>query len=78
MFNMSKFITNKEHSRTALILCSYLQKTAAESYRLLRDAYGEHVPSHENECFGISKVVTSTKDKKEDKEHGKPPKNSKI
>ena len=24
--------------------------------------------------FGVSKVVTSTQDKKEDKEHGKPPK----
>ena len=27
-----------------------------------------------NDCFGISKVVTSTQDKKEDKEHGKSPK----
>ena len=32
-----------------------------------------------NDGFGVSKVVTSTKqDKKEDKEHGKSPKNSKM
>ena len=31
-----------------------------------------------NDCFGVSKVVTSTWDKNEEKEHGKPPKNSKI
>ena len=27
-----------------------------------------------NNCLDVSKVVTSTQDKKEDKEHGKPPK----
>ena len=31
-----------------------------------------------NEGFGVSKVVTSTHDKKEDKERGKPQKNSKM
>ena len=31
-----------------------------------------------NDGFGISKVVTSTHDKKEDKKHGKLPKNSKM
>ena len=31
-----------------------------------------------NDGFGVSKVVTSTHDKKEDKEHGKLPKNSKM
>ena len=45
VFNMSKFIPNKEYSRTALIFCFHLKKTAAESYRLLREAYGEHAPS---------------------------------
>ena len=28
----------------ALIFCFHLKKTAAESYRLLREAYGEHAP----------------------------------
>ena len=40
---MMKFVPNKEHSRTALIFCFHLKKTAAESYRLLTgEAYGEH------------------------------------
>ena len=42
VFNMSKFIPNKERSRTALIFCFHLKKTAPESYRSLREAYGEH------------------------------------
>jgi len=39
-----KFVPNKEHSRTALIFCFHLKKTA-ESYRLLGEAYDEHAPS---------------------------------
>jgi len=35
VFNMTKFVPNKEHPRTALIFCFHLKKTAAESYRLL-------------------------------------------
>ena len=41
---MTKFVPNKEHSRTALIFCFHLKKTAAE-YRLLGEVYGEHAPS---------------------------------
>jgi len=41
---MTKFVPNKEHSRTALIFCFHLKKTAAESYRLLGEAYSEHAP----------------------------------
>ena len=57
---MSKFIP-KEHSRIVLIFCFHLKKTAAESYRLLREAYGEHAPSkiRVNDGFGVLKVVTS-------------------
>ena len=49
VFNMSKFIPNKEYSRSALIFCFHLKKTAAESYLLLQEAYGEHAPS-QNTC----------------------------
>ena len=42
---MTKFVPNKEHSRTALIFCFHLKKTTAESYRLLGEAYDEHAPS---------------------------------
>ena len=44
VFN-TKFVPNKEHSRTLLIFCFHLKKTAVESYRLLGEAYGEHAPS---------------------------------
>ena len=30
-----------------LNFCFHLKKTAAESYRLLREAYGEHTPSQD-------------------------------
>jgi len=43
---MTKFVPNKEHSQTALTFCFHLKKTAAESYRLLGEAYdGEHASS---------------------------------
>ena len=42
---MSKYVPNKDHSRRELIFCFYLKKTAAESHRLLREAYGERAPS---------------------------------
>ena len=32
VFNMSKFISNKEHSRAALVFDFHLKKTVAESY----------------------------------------------
>ena len=45
--DVSKFIPNKESLRPALIFCFHLKKTAAESYRLLRDVYGEHASSRD-------------------------------
>ena len=45
MFNVTKFVPNKDHSRTALIFYFHLKKTAAESNRLLGEAYDEHAPS---------------------------------
>lgn len=70
---MTKFVPNKEHSRTALIFCFHLKKTAAESYRLLGEAYGEHAPSQKTcerwfQRFKIGDFDVA------DKEHGKPPK----
>ena len=44
---MSKFIPNKEHLRPALTFCFHLKKTTFESYQLLQEAYGEHVPSQD-------------------------------
>ena len=44
---MSKFIPNNEHLRTALFFCFHLKKTAAESYKLLQEAYSDHTPSQD-------------------------------
>ena len=44
---MSKFIPNKDHLRMALISCSHLKKTVAESQRLLLEAYGEDASSQD-------------------------------
>ena len=70
---MTKFVPNKEHLRTALIFCFHLKKIAAESYRLLEEAYGEHAPSQKIcerwfQRFKIEDFDVA------DKEHGKPPK----
>ena len=43
---MSKLISNKEHSRTDLFFLHF-KKTAAESYRLLLEAYGQYAPSQD-------------------------------
>jgi len=39
---MSNFVPENYDLRTALIFCYHLKKTAAESYRMLVEAYGEH------------------------------------
>ena len=70
---MSKFVPNKEHSRTALIFCFHLKKTAAESYRLLREAYGEHAPSQDT-CERWFRRFKSGDFDVADKENGKPSK----
>ena len=45
--NMSRFIPNKELSQAPLMSCFNFKKTGAESYRLLRGAYGEDAPSQD-------------------------------
>ena len=70
---MSKFVPNKEHSRTVLIFCFHLKKTAAGSYRLLREAYGEHAPSQDT-CERCFRRFKSGDFDVANKEHGKPPK----
>ena len=68
---MTKFV-NKEHSRTALIFYFHLKKTAAESYRLLGEVYGEHAPSQKT-CERFQHFKIGDFDVA-DKEHGKRPK----
>ena len=69
---MSIFISSKEHSRTALIFCFHLKKTAAEPYRLLLEAYDEHVPSQDT-CERRFLRFKNGDLEVADKEPGKPP-----
>ena len=50
-----------------------MKKTAVHSYRLLREAYGEHVPS-QGACERWFRRFKSGNLGVADKEHGKPPK----
>jgi len=47
---MSNFEPGNYDLRTALIFCYYLKKTAAESHRMLVEAYGEHALG-KSQCF---------------------------
>lgn len=38
---MSNFVPEKEHLREALLFCFNLKKSAAESHRMLVEAYGD-------------------------------------
>ena len=71
MFNMSKFIPNKEYSRTTLIFCFHLKNTAAESNRLLREASGEH-PSSQDTCERWFRRFKSDDFEIANKKYGKP------
>ena len=48
--NMSNFVPGNYDLRTALIFCYDLKKTAAESHRMLVEAYGEHALG-KSQCF---------------------------
>ncbi|MBJ5603973.1 hypothetical protein JGG68_24270 [Salmonella enterica subsp. enterica serovar Albany] len=39
---MSSFVPRKKHLREALLFCFHLKKSAAESHRLLMQAYEKH------------------------------------
>ena len=47
---MSNFMPGNYDLRTALIFCYHLKKTAAESHRMLVEAYGEHALG-KSQCF---------------------------
>ena len=48
---MSNLVPKKEHLQEVLIHYFILKKSGAESYRIPREAYGEHAPSQDTcEC----------------------------
>jgi len=70
---MLNFIPNKHHLREVLLHYFIAKKSAAETYRLLVDVYGEHAPSNTT-CKEWFRRFKNDDFDIEDKEHGKPPK----
>ena len=74
---MSSFVPTNYNLRTALIFCYHLKKTAAESHRMLVEAYGEHAFGN-TQCFEWFKKFKSGDFDVRNEERGKPPKKGVI
>ena len=70
---MSNFVPGNYDLRTALIFCYHLKKTAAESHRMLIEAYGEHALG-KSQCFEWFKKFKSDNFDVRNEERGRPPK----
>ena len=70
---MSSFVPTNYDLRTALVFCYHLKKTAAESHRMLVEAYGEHALG-KTQCFEWFKKFKSGAFDVRNEERGKPPK----
>jgi len=70
---MSNFVPEKRHLREVLLHYFFLKKSAADSHRLLVEAYKEYAPSV-SMCEKWFKRFRSNDFDLDDKEHGKPPK----
>lgn len=70
---MSNFVPGNYDLWTALIFCYHLKKTAAESHRMLVEAYGEHALG-KTQCFEWFKKFKSGDFDVRNEERGKPPK----
>ena len=68
---MSNFVPGNYDLRIALIFC--LKKTAAESHRMLVEAYGEHALG-KSQCFESFKKFKSGDFDMRNEEREKPPK----
>ena len=70
---MSNFVPGNYNLRTALIFYYHLKKTAAESHRMLVEAYGEHALG-KSQCFEWFKKFKSGNFDVRNEERGKSPK----
>ena len=70
---MSSFVPANYDLRTALVFCYHLKKTAAESHRILVEAYGEHALG-KTQCFEWFKKFKSGKFYERNEDCGKRPK----
>ena len=70
---MSSFVPTNYDLRTALVFCFHLKKTAAESHRMLVEAYAEHALD-ETQCFECFKKFKSDNFDVRNEDRVKPPK----
>lgn len=70
---MSIFVPSNYDSPTALIFCYHLKKTAAESHRMLVEAYGDNALG-KSQCFEWFKKFKSGDFDVRNEERGRPPK----
>ncbi|KAM0728867.1 Mariner Mos1 transposase [Formica fusca] len=70
---MSNFVPGNYDLRTALIFCYHLKKTAAESHRMLVEAYGEHALG-KSQCLEWFIKFKSGDFDVRNEERGRPPK----
>ncbi|KYM99711.1 Pleiotropic regulator 1 [Cyphomyrmex costatus] len=71
---MSNFVPKKEHLREVLLFCFNLKKSAAESHRLLVEAYGEHALSETTCRDWFRKFKNNDFDVNDKKRSGQPKK----
>ena len=74
---MSSFVPTNYDLRTSLVFCYHLKKTAAESHRMLVEAYGEHALG-KTQCFEWFKKFKSVNFYVRNEHRGKPRKISKT
>ena len=70
---MSSFVPTNYDLRTARVFCYHLKKTAAESHRMLVEAYGEHALG-KTQCFEWFKKSKNGNFDVKSEDRGKPPK----
>lgn len=70
---MSNFVPGNNDLRTALIFCYHLKKTAAESHKMLVEAYGEHALGKSQGFEWFKKFKSGDFDVRNE-ERGRPPK----
>lgn len=70
---MATFVPENGHLRGSLLFCFLLKKSAAESHRMLVEAYGDHALS-ERTCEESFRRFKNGKLNVENEERGKPPK----
>ena len=70
---MSSFVPTNYNLRTALVFCYHLEKTAAESHRMLVEDYGEYALC-KTQCFEWFNKFKSGNFDVRNEDRGKPPK----